>query len=108
MLKIFTSTFCRPDYVQLSANALNLTTQEKYRFIVVVHPKGLKREWGLVDEVVNGKNSGYYAWKGMISMIGGSGVIIHDDCIPILNWSSSIFKGTNVIRIWGFTPAVPF
>jgi len=105
MLKIYTNTFCRPDYVQLLADALVATMQEDYRFIVVVQPRGLRREWRNVHEVIDGRMSGYGAWREGAMKIapGESGVVIHDDCVPVLPWSSQIFGDSPVVRRGGHT-----
>lgn len=103
MLTVYTSTFCRPDYVQLLACALKKTLTEPYRFVAVVHPGGLRRTWVGVDEVLDGRAAGYNAWQDIIPMIGGPSVILHDDCIPVLPWSSASFPGPHVSRFAGHT-----
>ncbi len=103
MLTVYTSTFCRPDYVQLLACALAKTLTEPYRFVVVVHPGGLRREWHGVDQVLDGATAGYRAWQDIIPMIDGPSVILHDDCVPVLPWSSASFPGSHVIRFAGHT-----
>ncbi len=103
MLTVYTSTFCRPDYVQLLACALKKTLTEPYRFVAVVHPGGLRRAWVGVDEVLDGRAAGYNAWQDIIPMIGGPSVILHDDCIPVLPWSSASFPSAHVMRFAGHT-----
>lgn len=103
MLTVYTSTCCRPDYVQLLACALAKTLSEPYRFVVVVHPGGLQREWHGVNEVRQGTTAGYQAWQDIIPMIDGPSVIIHDDCVPVLPWSSAVFPGPHVMRFGGHT-----
>jgi len=103
MLTVFTSTYCRPDYVQLLAWALNRTLDTPYRFVVVVHPGGLCRRWDGVDEVVDGATANYQAWRDIIPMITGPSVILHDDCVPVLPWSPESFPGPNVMRFAGQT-----
>lgn len=103
MLTVYTSTCCRPDYVQLLACALARTLTEPYRFVVVVHPGGLHREWAGVDQVVYGTSAGYQAWQDIIPMVAGSSVILHDDCVPVLPWSSASFPGPHVMRFAGQT-----
>lgn len=103
MLTVYTSTFCRPDYVSLLACALQKTLAEPYRFVVVVHPGGLRRPWEGVDEVVAGTTSGYNAWKELLPMMQGPSVILHDDCIPVLPWSLSSFCAENCSRFAGHT-----
>jgi hypothetical protein len=103
MLTVFTSTCCRPDYVQLLASALRATAREPYRFVVVVHPRGLRRDWDGVDEVIDGKAAGYVAWKDIRPMITGPSVIMHDDCVPVLPWSRGIFPSPHCARIAGHT-----
>lgn len=103
MLTVYTSTFCRPDYVQLLACALSRTLTEPYRFVVVVHPGGLRRAWDGVDEVIDGTASGYEAWTEILPMISGPSVIVHDDCLPVLPWSSASFPGPHVMRFAGHT-----
>lgn len=103
MLTVYTSTFCRPDYVQLLSCALQRTLAEPYRFVVVVHPGGLRRDWADVDEVIDGTSGGYQAWQEIIPMLAGPSMIIHDDCIPVLPWSSNSFPGPHVMRFAGHT-----
>lgn len=103
MLTVYTSTFCRPDYVQLLAWCLRQTLAEPYRFVVVVHPSGLRREWDAVDAVVAGTTAGYQAWSDIIPMVDGPSVIIHDDCVPVLAWDSTIFPRPHCIRAGGHT-----
>lgn len=103
MLTIYTSTVCRPDYVDLLSCALRRTLGEPFRFVVVVHPGGLRREWQGVSEVVDGKSSGYHAWREILAMISGPSVIVHDDLIPVLPWSSASFPGPHVSRLAGHT-----
>lgn len=103
MLTVYTSTYCRPDYVQLLAYALQRTLIEPYRFIVVVHPNGLKREWYGVDEIIDGVTSGYEAWKEVLEIMNGPSVIMHDDLVPVMPWSSASFSGSNVTRFSGQT-----
>lgn len=105
MLNIYTSTFCRPDYVQLLADAIAVTAREDYRFVVVVQPDGLRREWRNVHEVVDGRTRGYGSWRDATAMIGlGSrGLVIHDDCVPVLPWSSEMFGDQSVTRRGGHT-----
>jgi hypothetical protein len=103
MLTVYTSTCCRPDYVQLLACALAKTLTEPYRFVVVVHPGGLRRAWHGVDRVRDGTTAGYKAWQDIIPLIDGPSVILHDDCIPVLPWSSASFPGPHVSRFAGHT-----
>jgi hypothetical protein len=103
MLTVYTSTCCRPDYVQLLACALSRTVTEPYRFVVVLHPGGIARDWDSVDEVIAGQTSGYMAWQEVLPMIDGPSVILHDDCVPVLPWSSQSFIGPHVIRFAGHT-----
>lgn len=103
MLTVYTSTCCRPDYVQLLACAMRRTLTEPYRFVVVVHPGGLRRAWDGVDEVLEGTTAGYQAWQDIIPMVDGPSVILHDDCVPVLPWSSASFPGPHVIRFAGHT-----
>lgn len=103
MLTVYTSTCCRPDYVELLACALSRTVTEPYRFVAVVHPRGLRREWSMVDEVIDGTTEGYRAWHEILPLITGPSVILHDDCIPVLPWSSASFPGPHVIRFAGET-----
>jgi len=103
MLTVYTSTCCRPDYVQLLACALAKTLAEPYRFVVVVHPGGLRREWNGVDEVRHGTTAGYRAWQDIIPMVDGPSVILHDDCVPVLPWSSESFPVPHVMRFAGQT-----
>lgn len=103
MLTVYTSTCCRPDYVQLLACALRRTLTEPYRFVVVVHPGGLRRDWDGVDEVVEGTTAGYRAWQDIIPLVDGPSVILHDDCVPVLPWSRLSFPGPHVIRFAGHT-----
>jgi hypothetical protein len=102
-MTIYTSTCCRPDYVQLLACALSKTVTEPYRFVVVVHPGGLRRDWHGVDAVIDGTTDGYAAWREILPMMDGPSVILHDDCVPVLPWSSASFPGPNVIRTAGYT-----
>lgn len=103
MLTVYTSTCCRPDYVQLLACALARTLTEPYRLVVVVHPGGLRRQWTGVDLVIDGVSSGYKAWQDIIPMVEGQSVILHDDCVPVLPWSSASFPGPHVMRFAGYT-----
>lgn len=103
MLTVYTSTCCRPDYVQLLACALRRTLTEPYKFVVVVHPGGLRRAWDGVDEVLDGTSAGYQAWQDIIPMVTGPSVILHDDCLPVLPWSSASFPGPHVMRFAGHT-----
>lgn len=103
MLTVYTSTYCRPDYVQLLACALRRTLTEPYRLVVFVHPGGLRREWTGVHEVVEGRSAGYQAWQDIIPMVAGPSVIVHDDCVPVLPWSSASFPGPHVMRFAGHT-----
>lgn len=105
MLNIYTNTFCRPDYVQLLADALAATTQEEYRFSVIVQPGGLRREWRNVAEVLDGERTGYRAWRDAEKFIGEGSrtVLIHDDCVPVLPWDSSVFPGPFCSRRGGAT-----
>lgn len=103
MLTVYTSTCCRPDYVQLLACALAKTLTEPYRFVVVVHPGGLRRAWAGVDQVIDGTSSGYQAWQDIIPMVTGPSVILHDDCMPVLPWSPASFPGPHVMRFAGHT-----
>lgn len=103
MLTVYTSTCCRPDYVQLLACAVARTLTEPYRFVVVVHPGGLRRPWAGVDQVIDGTSAGYQAWQDIIPMVAGPSVILHDDCFPVLPWSSGSFPGPHVMRFAGHT-----
>lgn len=103
MLTVCTSTCCRPDYVQLLAWCLRKTLREPYRFVVIVHPGGLRREWDGVDEIVNGTTAGYQAWTDAIPLVAGPSVIMHDDCVPVLPWDRSIFPKPHCIRAAGHT-----
>lgn len=102
MLTIFTSTFCRPDYVQLLAYCLNKTVDETYKFVVYVQPNGLSRNWKYVDDIIYQKNSGYYAWQEILLPLSPS-VILHDDCVPVLKWSSKLFTNNYCCRMGGST-----
>jgi len=103
MLTVFTSTCCRPDYVQLLSWALRATATEPYRLVVVVHPGGLRRDWDGVDEVIDGKTAGYVAWREARPMITGPSVIMHDDCVPVLPWGREIFPSPHCARVAGHT-----
>lgn len=103
MLTVYTSTCCRPDYVQLLAWCLRRTLVEPYRFVVIVHPGGLRRDWDGVDQVVDGTTAGYEAWTDAIPMVAGPSVIIHDDCVPVLRWDSAIFPKPHCMRAAGHT-----
>lgn len=103
MLTIFTSTCCRPDYVQLLSRAIRVTATESYRLVVVVHPGGIRRDWDGVDEVIEGRTSGYVAWKEIRQMIAGPSVIMHDDCVPVLPWNREIFPSSHCARAAGHT-----
>lgn len=103
MLTVYTNTFARPDYVQLLAWALRATVREPYRFVVVVQPEGLRREWDAVDEVRDGTILGYAAWREITKMIDGPSVILHDDCVPVLPWDSSVFPLPHSGRPGGHT-----
>ena len=103
MLTVYTSTFCRPDYVQLLAFALQRTLTEPYRFVVYVHPEGLVRDWHGVDEIVFGKEEGYGAFSEILESMSGPSVVMHDDMIPVLPWSQASFPHTDVIRFGGHT-----
>lgn len=118
MLNIYTNTFCRPDYVQVLADALALTVQEEYRFSVIVQPGGLRREWRNVAEVIDGTMTGYAAWRDTARFMNDNTrtVIVHDDCVPMLPWDSSIFQAPACTRRGGSTvqfyigpaqPAIP-
>jgi hypothetical protein len=102
-MTIYTSTCCRPDYVQLLSCALSKTVTVPYRFVVVVHPGGLRRDWQGVDEVLEGTSSGYAAWREILPMVTGPSVILHDDCVPVLPWSAESFPGPHVMRFAGHT-----
>jgi len=103
MLTVYTSTCCRPDYVQLLACALMKTLAEPYRFVAVVHPSGLRRDWHGVHEVREGSTAGYSAWHDITPIIDGPSVIVHDDCVPVMPWSSASFPLPHVIRMGGQT-----
>jgi hypothetical protein len=103
MLTVYTSTFCRPDYVELLARALKATLQEPYRFIVFVHPGGVVRHWPGVDEVVWGERSGFNAISEILGMLSGPSVVLHDDLIPVLPWSQDSFPFPDVCRFGGST-----
>lgn len=105
MLNIYTNTFCRPDYVQVLADALAATVQEDYRFKVIVQPGGVRRDWRNVAEVIDGEKTGYRAWKDASRFMESESrsVLIHDDCIPVLPWDSSIFPGPFCSRRSGST-----
>lgn len=105
MLNIYTNTFCRPDYVQLLADALTLTVQEEYRFSVIVQPGGLRREWRNVAEVIDGTMTGYAAWRDTAKFMNDETrtVILHDDCVPVLPWDASIFPAPACTRRGGST-----
>jgi hypothetical protein len=99
MLTIFSVTFARPDYIQLLADALKATLRERYRFVVVVQPNGVRREWSGVDSVVDGKTPGYMAWYDLRATIDGPSVIVRDDCVPVLPWDRSVFAGAHCGRL---------
>lgn len=103
MLTVYTNTFARPDYVQLLAWALRATLREPYRFVVVVQPGGLRREWDAVAEVRDGAVLGYAAWREITKMIDGPSVILHDDCVPVLPWDRSVFPLPHCGRPGGHT-----
>lgn len=89
MLTIYTSTWSRPDMVQLLASALRATTPVDYKFVVVVQPGGLRRAWQDVHEVVEGTVAGVQAWTSVVKMAahGSTNVYLHDDCLPMRLWS---------------------
>lgn len=103
MLTVYTSTVCRPDYVQLLADALRATCQEPLRLVVHVHPGGLRRDWRGVDEVIDGATAGYHAWRELLPRLGGDSLILHDDCLPVLPWSSDSFPLPHMARGAGST-----
>jgi len=103
MLTVYTSTFCRPDYVDLLSQALRITLQEPYRFVVFVHPGGLVRRWAGVDEVVQGSQSGFSAIFEILDAISGPSVVLHDDMIPVLPWSQASFPLPHACRFGGHT-----
>lgn len=103
MLTVYTSTFCRPDLVQLLADSLRATLREDYRFVVVVHPGGLRREWRGVDEVRSGSAAGYGAILEAVGMVDGPSVILHDDCVPVLPWDAESFGSSFCSRRIGHT-----
>lgn len=93
MFKIYTSTYCRPDLVQLLADSLSVTVNEPYEFIVYVHKNGLKRQWKNVHNIIQGDNEGYYAWRQLIPLFTKSKtVVMHDDLIPVKVWGSDSFR----------------
>lgn len=104
-MKIFTSTCCRPDYVQLLAWSLRKTVAVPYTFTVVTHPGAAVRKWDAVDAVVAGQSRGYMAWRDIRAMLGAKdkNVIIHDDCIPVTEWSDADFGRSHTIRFAGAT-----
>lgn len=103
MLTIFTSAFARPDYVQLLADSLRATVQERYRFVVIAQPGGLRREWSGVDEVRDGSTVGYAAFADALPLVSGPSVILHDDCVPVLPWGRESFPSPNCKRLDGTT-----
>lgn len=103
MLTVYASTFCRPDYIQLLAHAIQRTIAEPYRFVVFVHPNGLARDWQGVDEVVSGSRSGFNAIQEILQSLTGPSVVIHDDMIPVMSWSQASFPAPHVCRFGGHT-----
>ena len=89
MLTVWTSTYCRPDLVQLLAWALQATCNIDYQFYVVVHPGGLRREWDAVHNIINGTMVGPHAWLEAASMskAGSVNLLLHDDCVPLRKWT---------------------
>lgn len=88
MLTIHTSTCCRPDLVQLLADALAVTAPRPYRFIVQVHAGGLRREWSNVSEVVESTQANMAAIQEITDIRGGGlHMLVHDDCLPMRTWS---------------------
>lgn len=98
MLTVYTSAFARPDYVQLIADAIAVTCREPYRFVVVLQPGGLRREWSGVHEVRDGARLGPGAFREIHPMIDGPSVIMHDDLVPVLPWDSSSFPAPHCSR----------
>ena len=98
MITVATSTFCRPDLVQLLADALSVTLKEPYEFAVVVQPGGLRREWRNVHRVIDGVMTGYRASNEVIHGIQPPFVYLHDDCIPVLPWTTAIFPHIHSCR----------
>lgn len=104
MLTVYTSTFCRPDYVQLLADSLVATCQQDYRFVVFVQPGGLRRNWGNVHAVVEGTTAGYGAWRDIVPAMGsGESLILHDDCVPVLPFTAEMFAADHMVRPGGTT-----
>lgn len=98
-MNIFTSTFSRPDLVQLLADALRATVREDYQFIVHVHAGGLIRPWRNVDSVIHGQRDGYWAFNEIRPFLAHhKSVIMHDDLIPVQGWDSTIFPGPHCTR----------
>jgi hypothetical protein len=89
MLTVYTSTFCRPDLVQLLASALNAVAPRPYEFVVVVQRGGLRREWQHVSRVVQDDHAGTQAWIQACRLAGdgSTNLYLHDDCIPLRTWT---------------------
>lgn len=88
MLTVWTTTWSRPDMVQLLADALRATAPQPYTFRVVVQPGGLRREWRNVDDVIEGPKATTAAWIYTARMAGdGEHLHLHEDCIPMRAWS---------------------
>lgn len=88
MLTIWTTTWSRPDCVQLLASALKATASVPYRFIVVVQPGGLRRQWVDVHDVIDGKRQDAMSWIDTVRLSDdGDQMHLHDDCIPMRAWT---------------------
>jgi len=85
VLTIYTTTWGRPDLVQLLASALAVTAPQGYRLVVVVQPGGLRRQWQNVHEIVEGQVVGVQAWAEAVRRAGvdSTNLYLHDDCIPM-------------------------
>lgn len=88
MLNIWTTTWSRPDLVQLLADAVRATAAAPYTLRVVVQPGGLQRNWRHVDEVIVGPKADSAAWLHTVRMAGdGDHLHLHDDCVPLNAWT---------------------
>lgn len=104
MLTVYTSTCCRPDLVQLLADALVVTLQEPYEFVVHVHRGGISRPWRNVARVIRSEASGYNAWLDLRDDAAGrDSVWLHDDLVPVSPWSRAVFPLDHVERPGGHT-----
>lgn len=104
MLTVFTSTFCRPDLVDLVSKAVKKTASEPVRFVAHIQKDGLEREWAAVDDVIRTEASGYMAWKSATPP--APWLFMHDDCVPVLPWSQASFPVPYCTRNDGGTTLV--